>query len=143
MEESERLVLGDKNVYPSDEKIFSIIGDIKDVWLMTMKYVKDNYEGSIGEWRFYNDGNQWLFKMQYKKKTLFWIGVLENTFRITFYFGNKGEPVITSSTLPDKIKNDFVNGKRYGNIRAISLKVSGISDLENIYKLINLKAKLK
>jgi hypothetical protein len=30
--------------------------------------------------------------MQQKKKTIFWVGVLKDTFRITFYFGNKAEP---------------------------------------------------
>ena len=143
MAEPEKLVLGDKSVYPSEDILFSIIGDKKIVWQKIMGYVNDNYKNVTEEWRYYNDGKQWLFKVQLKKKTLFWIGVLRDSFRITFYFGNKAEPVITGSTLPDKIKDDFVSGTRYGNIRAISTNISGTGDLENIYKLIDLKAKMK
>jgi hypothetical protein len=143
MAETEPLVLGDKNVFPSEELLFSIIGDKQIVWQKVMNYVKDNYQGVTEEWRYYNDGRQWLFKMQLKKKTLFWIGILKDTFRITFYFGNKAEPVITGSSLPKKLKDDFLEGKHYGNIRAITVKVTGTDDVENIYKLIDLKAKLK
>jgi len=143
MDEPEKLVLGDKSVYPSEEILFSIIGDKKIVWKEIMSYVNQNYKNITEEWRYYNDGKQWLFKMQLKKKTIFWIGVLRDTFRITFYFGNKAEPLIVNSNLPDKMKDDFVSGKKYGKIRAISIRISGTGDLENIYKLVELKAKMK
>ena len=143
MAEIEPLVLGDKNVFPSEEIIYAIIGDNKNVWQKVMSYVKDNYKDATEEWRYYNDGKQWLFKMQLKKKTLFWIGIPKDTFRITFYFGNKAEPVIMAGSLPKKFKDDFAEAKRYGNIRAITIKVAGTGDLENIYKLIDLKAKIK
>jgi hypothetical protein len=143
MAEIEPLVLNDKNVFPSEDILYSIIGDKKIIWQNIMTYVKHNYKDITDEWRYYNDGKQWLFKMQQKKKTLFWIGVHKDTFRITFYFGNKAEPVIVGSSLPKKFKDDFLEGKRYGNIRAITIKVTGPSDLENIYKLIDIKAKLK
>jgi hypothetical protein len=143
MAEPEKLVLGDKSVYPTEDFLFSIIGDKKVVWQKIMNHVNQNYKDITEEWRYYNDGKQWLFKVQLKKKTIFWIGVLQDTFRITFYFGNKAEPVIVNSNLPDKMKNDFVSGKKYGNIRAISIRISGAGDLENIYKLVDLKVKIK
>ncbi len=143
MADQNKLVLGDKSVYPSEDFLFSIIGDKKVVWQNAINYAKENYADITEEWRYYNDGKQWLFKMQHKKKTIFWIGVLQDTFRITFYFGGKAEPSVMSSSLPDKIKDEFASGKKYGKIRAISIQVSGISDLENIYKLIDLKIKVR
>ena len=143
MAESEKLVLGDKNIFPSDDILFSIFGDKKVVWEKIMSYVNENYKNITSEWRYYNDGKQWLFKMQQKKKTIFWVGVLKDTFRITFYFGNKAEPVIVNSNLPAKIKDDFLYGKQFGSIRAISTTITGPGDLEDIYKLIDLKTKLK
>jgi hypothetical protein len=142
MAEPEKLVLGDKSVFPSDEVLSSIIGDKTDILRSITGYVKEKYNNITEEWRYYNDGKQWLFKMQYKKKTIFWIGVLHDTFRITFYFGEKAEPVIVSSTLPEKMKDEFISGKRYGKIRAVSVRISGISDLEDVYKLIDLKVKM-
>jgi hypothetical protein len=42
-----------------------------------------------------------------KKKTIFWISLIENTFQVTFYFGDKAEPLIEKSELPEKIKVEF------------------------------------
>jgi hypothetical protein len=143
MAESEKPVLGDKSVYPSDEILFSIFGDKKVVWQRILSYVKDNYKDITEEWRYYNDGKQWLFKMQQKKKTIFWISVLKDTFRITFYFGNKAEPLIEGSQLPQKIKDGFRDAKRFGSLRPVTITITGVSDLENILKLIDIKVKLK
>ncbi len=143
MAESEKLVLGDKSVYPSDEILSSIFGDKMIIWQKIISYVKDNYKDITEEWRYYIDGKQWLFKMQQKKKTIFWAGVLKDTFRITFYFGNKAEPVIEGSNLPQKIKNNFRDAKRFGTLRPISTIVGGGKDLDNILKLIDVKTKIK
>jgi hypothetical protein len=143
MADPEKLVLGDKSIYPSDDILFSIIGDKLIVWQKIKDFLNDNYKSITEEWRYYIDGKQWLFKMQHNKKTIFWIGVLHDTFRVTFYFGDKAEPLIEGSGLPDKIKEDFASAKRYGKIRAVSIRISGTGDLENIYKLIDIKMKIR
>jgi hypothetical protein len=143
MENKEVLMLPDKNVVPDDNLIFSLIGDRKNQWQEIINYAGTNYKGSSGEWRYYNDGKQWLYKFQHKKKTIFWIAILDGTFRITFYFGNKAEPAILSSDLPEPVRKDFITAKRYGNIRAISFKVDEFTDSGTITRLIDLKSSLK
>jgi hypothetical protein len=143
MEEKVVLILSDKEVIPTEDYILSILGDKKEFWKSILKNATENYKDTTGTWNYYNDGKQWLFKMVQKKKTLFWGGIFKDTFRITFYFGNKAEPVIEASDLPESIKDGFKTGKRYGAIRAISIKVFEQSDVENVLKLIAIKSKLK
>jgi hypothetical protein len=143
MAETEKPVLGDKSIFPSEEILHSIIGDKMVIWQRLISYVKDNYKDITEEWRYYNDGKQWLFKMQQKKKTIFWASVLKDTFRITFYFGNKAESVIEGSTLPQKVKDGFRDARRFGTLRPISTIVNENQDLDNILKLIDVKVKLK
>jgi hypothetical protein len=143
MSEKEKFTLSDKEVVPTDDHIFSIIRENKILWISIMKYVSDYYKDMSGDWRYYNDYKQWLFKMTQKKKTIFWSGILEDTFRITFYFGDKAEPLITASDLPVSIKNNFKAGKKYGKIRAITFKMKNKSDVETVKKLISIKTKLK
>jgi hypothetical protein len=81
--------------------------------------------------------------MQQKKKTIFWASVLKDTFRITFYFGNKAEPAIEGSPLPQKIKDGFRDARRFGALRPITTIVNENEDLDNILKLIDVKVKLK
>ena len=143
MAEKENLMLSDKQIIPTDDNIFSIIGEKKFLWQALMNYVSENHKDMSGSWNYYNDGKQWLFKLVQKKKTIFCAGVLKDTFRVTFYFGDKAEPLIDASELPGNIKDDFKNGKRYGKIRAASLKMSDLSDVESVKKLIQIKIKIK
>jgi hypothetical protein len=143
MAENLNIVLSDKEVFPTDEVLVSIIGDKMDLWHILMNSVKDLYPDSTGGWNYYNDGKSWLFKMTRKKKTMFWTTVFEDTFRVTFYFGDKAEVLIFGSDLSEIIKADFKTAKRYGMIRAITVKVNGQSDIDTVLKLITIKSKIK
>jgi hypothetical protein len=140
---SETVNLTDKDIYPSDEYISSIIGEKMSLWQNLMSYMAENYKDSAGEWRFYNDGKRWLFKMVLKKKTVFWAGLTDETFRITFYFGNKAESIIENSDLPQNVKDSFRSAQRYGQIRPVTFTINSNSDVENVYKTIALKSKIK
>lgn len=142
MSEKEKPVLSDKNVVPDEKLIFSIIGEKKKQWQSIIKYATENFKDASGTWNYYNDGKQWLYKFTVKKKTLFWAAILEGTFRITFYFGDKAEPVILKSDLPESVKQGFVKGLRYGKIRPISYRIDDVPDIETIYKIMEIKSKL-
>ena len=143
MAEKVNLVLSDKQVIPTDEYIFSIIGEKKHLWQGVMNYISDNYKDFSGSWNYYNDGKQWLFKLVHKKKTIFWLGVLEDTFRITFYFGDKAEVLIVNSDLTQPVKDDFKTAKKYGLIRPVSIKMEKPADVDTVLKLIAIKQKIK
>jgi hypothetical protein len=137
------ILFDDKNVRPTDEMIFSHIGDKKDLWIDLMDHISSAYKDSEGQWNYYNDGKRWLYKQVYKKKTLFWISVSEGTFSATFYFGDKAEPSILAGNLSEKIRDEFINGKRYGKIRGISIQISGPDDMVQIRELIAIKSRIR
>ena len=143
MAEKEEMILSDRTVMPTDDYIFSIMGEKKILWQDIISYATDNFKDISGVWNYYNDGKQWLFKLTQKKKTIFWGAMLKDTFRITFYFGDKVEPLLENSDLHLKIKEDFKVSKRYGSIRSVSQKIFSASDVENVKKLIAIKIKLK
>ncbi len=143
MSELENILLTDKDIYPSDDVIYSIIGDKKVHWQRITNYMSDNYKDSSGEWRFYNDGKRWLFKMVNKKKTVFWSSLITGTFRITFYLGNKAESIIENSDLTQSVKDEFKNAKKYGLIRPVSFIIKDSEDVDNVLKMIDLKTKIK
>jgi len=138
----EPLVLTDKSVIPNDDLIFSIIGKNKVHWQKLMASLHEKYPDAQGQWNYYNDGKNWLFKMIRKKKTLFWIGILADTFRIAFYFGDKAGPLVESSDLPASIKDEYKNGQRFGKIRAITMKIEADEQIENALKLADIKVKV-
>jgi hypothetical protein len=143
MSEKENLLLSDKQIYPTDELIFSIIGNKKIFWQTIMNHMSNNFRDSLGQWNFYNDGKRWLFKMVYKKKTIFWAGIITDTFRITFYLGNKAEAIIENSDLPQGIKEEFKTAKKYGLIRPVTFIVNDQTAVDNVLKMISIKSKIK
>jgi hypothetical protein len=143
MEDKEKPVLSDKNVIPDNNLLSGYLKDKMALWLLLDDQILKSYENATGTWNYYNDGKSWLYKMVFKKKTLFWGGLFDDTFRITFYFGDKAEPLIDASGLAQLIKDDFKTAKRYGAIRAISTKVTDKEDIDIILLLASIKVKLK
>jgi len=139
----EPIVLTDPNVQPTEELIFSIIGENRVYWEQLVDYLYNNHFDITEEWRFYNDGKSWLYRALRKKNTLYWIGVIKDTFRVSFWFGDKAEPVLLASTLAENIKEEFNNAKHYGKLRAISIEMRTTEDVQNTITLIELKIKTK
>jgi len=136
-------MLKDPEVIPTDTIVGSLVGERIKLWKIVLEYAYKNFKDVSGSWNYYKDGKQWLFKLVQKKKTILWAGIFDGNIRITFYFGDKAEPVIEKSDLPPGIINGFRSAKKYGAIRPVSMILKEHSDVENVYKLMNIKSKLK
>lgn len=133
----------DPNVQPTEELIFSIIGENSVYWEKMVDYLYENHFDITEEWRFYNDGKSWLYRSLRKKKTIYWIGVQKDTFRVSFWLGEKAEPIIEASDLPESIKEVYRNAKRFKIGRCITIEMRTPEDFNHVVKLIEIKVKLK
>ena len=136
-------VLTDPAIQPTDELIFSIIGKNKIYWQQIITYLLDNHPDITEHWQFYNDGKCWLYRTMRKKKTIYWLGIIKDSFRISFYLHDKAETLIEESTLSESIKEGFRNAKRSIFGRAVTVVMDSPEDLENVLKLIEIKLKIK
>jgi hypothetical protein len=139
----ETLAFTNKDVRPTNELILSVIGEYSQYWVNFFDAISKTYPDAEPIWNYYNDGKSWLLKTVRKKKTLFWTGVFPGTFNVTFYFGDKAADLIEKSTISDELKYQYKNGKRYGKIRSISIKMLSESDVENALKVTDLKIRSK
>jgi hypothetical protein len=114
-----------------------------EMWNELMDHTIRNYQAITPVWRYYNDGKQWLFRLLQKKDTLFWCSLVEDTFRISFYFTDKYEPGILESPLPEKVKTEFLTSRRYGKLRGITIRIDQPGDLEVVKQLIAIKLMIK
>jgi len=136
-------ILTDKNQFPTEEVIFSHIGQSKIFWESIFKHIHTNHPDFTEQWKYYKDGKSWLLKITKKSKTIFWLSIIKDSFRITFYFGDKAEPAIMESVISDKLKDKFLNGKRYGKIRGITLTIKNNRDIDYVKSLITIKLNIK
>jgi hypothetical protein len=139
----EPIVLNDPAIQPTEELIYSIIGENSVYWEKIVDHLYENHTDITEEWRFYNDGKVWLYRALRKKNTIHWIGVQKDTFRISFWLSEKSIPIIESSELPERIKEEYRNAKPFNNSRCVTVVMGSEEDLENVMKLIDLKMKIK
>jgi len=136
-------VLTDKDQFPTEEVIFSHIGRSRKSWESVFEHIHKDHPDFAEQWRYYKDGNSWLLKVTRKSKTIFWLSIVRDAFRITFYFGDKAEPAIMDSAISDKLKDEFLNGKRYGKVRGITLTIKNNRDIGYVKSLITVKLGIK
>ena len=132
-------ILKDPDQYPTEDVIFSCIGSAKKLWTSFFDYIHQNHPDFSEEWRYYNDGKNWLLKVVRKSKTVFWLSVWENAFKITFYFTDKFEETIHQSGISDELKAQFKNGRHYGKLRALSITFRNQTDIEYAKSIIAIK----
>jgi hypothetical protein len=139
----EQPILGNKEQFPTEEIIFSHIGKSKTLWQSLFEYIHTNHPDISEQWRYYNDGKSWLLKVTRKSKTIFWLTVIKNYFRITFYFTNRAEETINKSSISDELKKQFKEGKHYGKIRGLTVTFKNKKDIEYAKALITIKLSIK
>ena len=139
----EQPILGNKEQFPTEEIIFSHIGKSKTLWQSLFEYIHTNHPDISEQWRYYNDGKSWLLKVTRKSKTIFWLTVIKNYFRITFYFTDRAEETINKSSISDELKKQFKEGKHYGKIRGLTVTFKNKKDIEYAKALITIKLSIK
>ena len=135
----ESQVLTDPKQFPSDEIVFSHLGARRALWDALFHFIEAEHPDFDRKWRYYNDGKSWLMNVSRKKKTVFWLTVVKGTFRITAYFTDKAADAIEASTLSEELKSQFIGGKRYGKLGAITITFKRKRDVEDARALIALK----
>jgi len=135
--------LNDNDEFPDDKVLSRCLGKVKPTWDSFQVLLDETYPSFAAEWRYYRDGNNWLYKVTKKKKTVCWVSVWISAFKATFYFPDRAEEPITTSRLKKEYIEQFLHGKRYGTIRGVTVTVKKLSDLVSIKKLIAIKEQLK
>ncbi len=138
----EKPILEDPDQYPTDEVIFACLGKKKALWTSLFESLHENHPDFVETWRYYKDGKNWLMKVTRKSKTIFWLSVWKNKFKITFYFSDKAEASISQSEIPDNLKMEFKNGKRFGKIRGVTIVFSKKKDIADAESLIAIRLKI-
>jgi hypothetical protein len=139
----EKPCLNDEDRHPDDEVLSRSLGDARRAWDSFLGLIQESYPAFSGEWRYYKDGGSWLYKIAKKKKTVCWVSVYPGLFKTGFYFPDRAEDFIKASELQREYVDQFVHGKRYGKIRAVTVTIKSPADLSATRILIEIKERVK
>jgi len=132
-------VLTDRNQYPSEEVIASHLGTRLTLWKAFFDFVHSEHPDFDERWRYYDDGKSWLMNVSRKQKTVFWLSLAGNTFRITGYFTEKSRDDVRASSLADELKERFLDPSNKAKLRGITVTFRTKKDVEDAKRLIALK----
>jgi hypothetical protein len=135
-------ILSDKSQFPTDEVVFSHLGKSKALWQSLFQYLAREHPDFTREWRYYKDGKSWLMKVQHKKKTVFWLAILEGSFRTTFYIHEKAKQMVEASTISEELKDQY-RGKGFGKLRRIRVVHKNKKDVQFAKELTGIKLSIR
>lgn len=137
----DRPLLHDANTYPVDTILNAILGNCSAVY-QTFVHTLPEYQIEL-EWRYYDDGKSWLGKAVSKKKTIFWLSVWQNFFKVSFHFTEKTCIGIINLPIVDEIKTSMVNAPIKGKLISLIIDVSETAHLKDVFTLISYKQSCK
>lgn len=131
----------DKSFDPTDEKIADVIGETVDYWNKLWKQINSKYSDIKKQWKYYPDKAGWVLQVIRKKRTLFWLKPLDGYFSLTFWYGDKAVTTVEKSNIPEKMKQDLINSKKYMIGRSLTIEIKEPDDTKYIMDLIDIKLK--
>ncbi len=137
----DRPALNDADVFPDTTVLSRTLGPAKAAWDAFMDMLQENDPPIAAEWRYYNDGKSWLCKVVQRKATLCWVAVWDKYFSVAAYLNARAEPLVRASSLHPAVKDSFLQSDK--KLRAITIEVRKIPDLEAVRELIGLKMQSK
>lgn len=139
-------LLRDANIEPTVGIIAEGLGATNTVYVKFIEELKE-YNISLMDWRYYNDGKAWLSKGEYKwttargtnkVKPVFWLSIWEGFFKVSFFFSEKIRTELLSLPIStdakEIIKNTEATGKTMKSI-SIIFDITDKYQLNDVYVL--------
>ena len=134
-------ILKDKDLFPDNDVLRNALKDDFDIFQEFENTITNDTHKLVGEWRYYNDGKAWIYKAQYKKKTVFWLSVISTGFNVTFYFNEKNYEGIFDLPIEESIKDNFKNMELVGKLRPLQISIKNKNQITDIQEIIEYKKK--
>ncbi len=132
-------LLKDPDVSPTAEVLEKVLGKKYPVFKEFMNTAESEDFKFNPEWRYYKDGKAWLCKITFKKKTVVWLSVWSDCFKVAFYFTEKSGGGIPGLKINDTIKKDYINHKPIGKLKPLVVEIRMKSQLCDINTLLKYK----
>jgi hypothetical protein len=133
-------IFDDKSKQPTKQMLAKAIGKQYQLWTEIAEYVVEKYPKAIEEWKYFTIKKYgWSFRIKDKKRNIIYMGPRENSLTVAFLFSDKGVQAVQESSLPQSIKDELRNAKKYPEGRGIRLQVKTSADVANIKTLVDIK----
>ncbi|MBN2638424.1 MAG: DUF3788 family protein [Bacteroidales bacterium] len=141
--DNETLLLREKETEPTLDVLENVLG--KELFILYEELIKiftDEFSLEP-QWQFYKDGNAWLCKVVFKKKTILWLSVWENYIKTGFYFTEKSGTGVLALDIDPEIKEAFAVAKPIGKLIPLTIDVNQHKQMKDLKEVVKYKKGLK
>jgi hypothetical protein len=124
---------------PDDVLLRKMLGKSMDLWNELRSHLAETHPPICEEWKFYGVKYGWNMKMLHGKRNLFFFVPREGGFMAGFTFGEKAVAEIERSGLPDRLKKELRESRKYAEGRGLRVEVRSRADAEAVKKLVAIK----
>ncbi len=132
-------LLKDPDILPTAEVLEKVLGKKYPVFREFLNSAESEEFKLSPEWRYYKDGKAWLCKITFRKKTVVWLSVWPDCFKLGFYFTEKSGGGIPDLKINDSYKKDYLNHAPIGKLKPLVIETRMKSQLSDINILIKYK----
>jgi hypothetical protein len=132
-------VFEDKADMPDDEALAAALGKTHSLWTKIREHLAKEFDPLRPEWKFYSKKYGWTLKVQHKKRTILYLTPLDGGFRIAFVFGDRAVAAVEESTVPETVKEQLRNARKYVEGRGLRIEVKSAKDVKTVKELIHIK----
>lgn len=139
----ETILLREPEILPTTEVLKNVLGESFSALVELTDTITQPEIGLVMQWNYYKDGKAWLCKVVYKKKTVFWLSVWDQFFKVGFYFTEKNCPGVMDLDINEKIKEAFGKNKKTGKLMPLAISVTQNEQICDVIRIIEYKKSLK
>ena len=132
-------LLEEQNVLPTKEVLKNTLGESYLVFKELMGIIINKKYRLVKECGHYNDGIFWLCKVCYKKKTVFWLSILDNYFKLGFYFTRRKGLGIAELDIDNELKKDVSQNSKTGRLILLVINMQKKEQIDDVIKIIQYK----
>lgn len=143
-------LLRNPDIEPTPEIIADGLGASNRVYATFVEKLKE-YDVSLMDWRYYNDGKVWLSKGEYKwttargtnkVKPLFWMSIWKGFFKISFFFSTSMREELLTLPISEEAREIIKSAKAMGKTMRFIPVIFDVCDnqqLNDLYWLMQFR----
>jgi hypothetical protein len=137
----EKPLLNNPSELPTDAVLQLVLGSAFQAYSTLMERTTEL--DLVPQWNYFKDGGAWLCKVQFKKKTVFWLSVWDNFFRVVFYFTEKTLVGMAELDIEPTLVQQLSQTAPIGKLIPMVFVVQSPEKLDDLLVVANYKKKLK
>ena len=132
-------IFDNKATIPNEEMVATALADTNELWDRLQSHVKEHYQVTSRDWKFYSKKAGWTLRITGEKRNLIFFSPNDDYFLVTVNMSVKVSKIVLDLDISDTTKKLIKEAKPYAEGLSILIEVKKEEDLEDIKTILNIR----